>query len=382
MTADHQRLLDTALASLRANLVDTDSGQMLTAGWSQFRTLWTRDFCFSVPGLLAAGHEDVVNRQLRMLFATQRDDGLIVRGLDVIDPKRRVLLNTALRPLPRRLRTPDYRGRPLLTEYLGEHGTPAIDSNVLVVQAIGQYVEHTGDTSLIEDNRGQIDAAMAYYSDQFTDGLVSQPGFSDWQDSASREGPGLYLHVLLLRAAELLRRNGIDTEWKAALAETISATFYSHRVGLFAQDTARTQFPLEANLWIIESGLFTDTVQTADLYENLKQSPLWRRIGVPITPNYLNSAVSWTTKIVGLRHYHDQLRWSWLMAEAARIAKLMGDQKEAEKIYVRLRQLTAITGEVAEVYEATKDAPVKRGFYRSESPFSWGAAKIVESLGT
>lgn len=380
MSGSSEALREVALASLRANLVETDSGQMLTAGWSQFRTLWTRDFCFSVPGLLAAGHEDVVNRQLRTLLATQRDDGLIVRGLDVIDPKRRVLLNTALRPLPRRLRTPDYRGRPLLPEYLGEHGTPAIDSNVLVVQAIGQYVEHTGDTSLIADNRDRIEAAMAYYSDRFTDGLVPQPGFSDWQDSASREGPGLYLHVLLLRAAELLRHNGIDAPWQSALTNKVPQAFFDQRKGLFAQDVGLTQIPLEANLWIIESGLFTETVTSADLYEHLKQSALWRRIGVPITPNYPKSAVSWTTKLVGLRHYHDQLRWSWLMAEAARIAKLMGDTKEAQKIYVRLRQLTGATGEVAEVYEASTTAPVKRGFYRSESPFSWGAAKIVESL--
>ncbi|MFA7266223.1 MAG: hypothetical protein WC054_07915 [Candidatus Nanopelagicales bacterium] len=382
MTADHQRLLDTALASLRANLVDTDSGKMLAAGWSQFRTLWTRDFCFSVPGLLAAGHADVVDRQLRTLLAFQRDDGLIVRGLDVVDPKRRVLLNTALHPLPRRVRTPGYEGRPLLPEYLGEHGTPAIDSNVLVAQAICQYVAHTRDRALFDDNRDAIERAMAYYSEKFNDGLISQPAFSDWQDSASRQGPGLYLHVLLIRAATHLTDLGLSVPWLPALGERISQAFFSNKHGVFTQDPTHTQVPLEANLWIIESGLFANMVTPDVLYQRLKDSPLWNRVGIPIAPQYPKSAVSWTTKVVGLRHYHDDLRWSWLMAEAARICALVGDRDEASRIYGQLQALTESTNEVAEVYEAIRNVPVKRGLYRSESPFSWGASKIVESLGT
>lgn len=382
MSDQWQGLRDVAVRSLRANLVQTDSGEMLTAGWSQFRTLWTRDFCFSVPGLLQAGHADVVDRQLRLLLASAREDGLIVRGLDVVDPKRRVLLNTALRPLPRRVRTPSYVGRPLLPEYLGEHGTPAIDSNVLVVQAIGQYVEHTGDTSLFNDNTAQLAKVMRFYTDQFNDGLISQPGFSDWQDSAERVGPGLYLHVLLLRAAGHLAASGITCDWEPALRARITERFFDERRGLFTQDITHTQVPLEANLWIVESNLFPDLIAPRELYNRLTASALWTRVGVPIAPDYPSSAVSWTTKVVGLRHYHDELRWSWLMAEAARIAKLVGDHQEADRIYSQLHVLTSTTGHVAEVYELEKNVPVKRGFYRSESPFSWGAAKLVESLAT
>lgn len=355
---------------------------MLAAGWSQFRTLWTRDFCFSVPGLLHAGHADVVDRQLRALLAHQRNDGLIVRGLDVVDPKLRVLLNTALRPLPRRLRTPSYVGRTLLPEYLGEHGTPAIDSNVLVIQAIGQYVDHTGDASLFTDNLEAIAKAVDYYIRQFNDGLISQPGFSDWQDSASREGPGLYLHVLLLRAARHLRANGVACAWEEPLREKVAQSFFDQRRGMFTQDVTHSQVPLEANLWIIESDLLPDVVSRSDLYKRLKACALWDRVGVPITPRYPSSAVSWTTKAVGLRHYHDGLRWSWLMAEAARTAKLVGDPAESDRIYAALQALTEASGKVAEVYELEANTPVKRGFYRSESPFSWGAAKVIESLAT
>ncbi|RYZ97831.1 MAG: hypothetical protein EOP11_21490, partial [Proteobacteria bacterium] len=115
-------LKEKALRTIEANLVETEKGLFLTAGGNQFRTLWTRDFCFSVPGLLAAGWRDLVERQLGLILSFAEFSQL-PRGIDPLNPKLRVVWGTAFRFLP-----PPFANayaKPLKAEYLGEHGTPA-----------------------------------------------------------------------------------------------------------------------------------------------------------------------------------------------------------------------------------------------------------------
>lgn len=376
---DHLRA--RAARSLEANIVETDRGTLLAAGGGQFRTLWTRDFCFAVPGLMRTGHKDLVRRQLQLLLENQREDGLIVRGLDVVNPKRRVVLNTVTPFLPKKVTSPNYLGRRMRPEYLGEHKTPAIDSNVLVAQAICQYAEYTGDVGFVNDNVGRIKSAWSYYANQFEDGFIVQPPFSDWQDSANRTGVGLYLHVLLIRAGLLLSKFGIDVSGPHNYQHVISQRFFGPHLRMFRQDEMQ-QVPLESNLWILESELFTDKVSRTELSEKLRRSPLWQFLGVPVSPRYGSDQISWTTKAVGLRNYHDGLRWSWLIAEAARVSSLLNDSHEANRILRTLQYMTDDSDEIAEVYHLRKPVPFRSsaGRYRSESPFSWGAAKVIEAI--
>ena len=86
-------LLLLAQNSLKANIISTSEGPMLAAGHSHFRTLWTRDFCFSVPGLLLIGERDLARRQLELIWKHQRKDGLLPRGIDVMAPQLRVIMS-------------------------------------------------------------------------------------------------------------------------------------------------------------------------------------------------------------------------------------------------------------------------------------------------
>jgi glycogen debranching enzyme len=51
---------EIAKKSLETNIVKLDKGLFLSAGAHQFKSFWTRDFCFSSRGLLAINRGDVV----------------------------------------------------------------------------------------------------------------------------------------------------------------------------------------------------------------------------------------------------------------------------------------------------------------------------------
>lgn len=367
-----------ALKALAENRVSTVEGDLLVAGAHQFRTLWTRDFCLAVAGLLAVDGHALVRRQIDVLLSFQRADGLLVRGLDVGSPQRRVVLNTAFRFLPQGLRTNDYEGKVLRPEYLGEHGTPAMDSNALVALAVCQYCRSVGNSELVESHREKLIRAIEFYRQFIQQGLAVQSGFSDWQDSARREGAGFYLNLLLYSVREELKHFAMEFPWLDDLGQKIIAHFFDAEAGVFKQNVEREQIPLEANLWAVEMGL--PPLSSRQLYTNLKAHAIWQNVGIPVSPPYPARDISWTTRVVGLRHYHDGLRWSWLMAEAARVASKMGDRMEATRLLTELNFLVEKSDGVAEVYSPDGPAMFRTLLYRSEQPFTWGAAKILQAL--
>ncbi len=365
-----------ARAALLANQVHTQDGAMLAAGQNQFKTLWTRDFCFCVPGLLIVGESSLVKRQIEMYFQFQRADGLIPRGVDVCPPQLRVVTNSIHRLAAKLL--PKYETRKLKPEYYGEHRTEAFDSGVLLTIALLKYLDHE-KIPLDRDLYGpRIKGVLDFYLLHQKEGLVHQAAYSDWQDSARREGAGLYLNVLLLILAKKLKSYGFHHPLFDGLENAVFVKFFDRDRSLFRQD-GFGQIPLEAHLWIIEHHLMEQHVGADDLYQQLKQSQLWELLGTPIAPVYPAKEVSLTTKVVGLRHYHDGLHWPWLMAEAARIAILQKDQPEADGIFSKIADFVSRSGGVGEVYLAN-GRPFRSNFYRSEMPFSWSSAKILEAL--
>jgi glycogen debranching enzyme len=373
---DKEKLAASARSALLANRVPTQDGVMLAAGQNQFKTLWTRDFCFSVPGLLVVGESDLVKRQIEMYFQFQRADGLIPRGVDVCPPQLRVVANSIHRFVAKLL--PKYESRKLKPEYYGEHRTEAFDSGVLLVLALLKYLDHE-KIPLDRDMYGpRIKGVLDFYLAHKKEGLVHQAAYSDWQDSARREGAGLYLNVLLLILAKKLKSFDFFHPLFDGLENAVFVKFFDRDQSLFHQDSFG-QIPLEAHLWIIENNLMEQHVGADDLYQRLKQTQLWELLGTPIAPVYSATEVSLTTKVVGLRHYHDGLHWPWLMAEAARIAVLQRDPLEADRIFSKIADFVSRSGGVGEVYLAD-GRPFRSTFYRSEMPFSWSSAKILEAL--
>ncbi len=400
-------LRDIAERELRKNIVQTQAGLLLLAGGHQFRTFWVRDFCFSVPGLLAIGEADLVQRQLEICFRFQREDGLIARGFDVVNPKFRVVCHSlGLQNLKRF----SYADRALCPEYLGEHGTPAVDSNLLTLLAVTQWTSHTKNQVFYQKYAKQICKALDFVWQSQKNGLLHQPGFSDWQDSARRSGAGFYLNLLFLKVLntllsvsevkhELMSKNIsglvsgsvsesiLDFGFINAFRDRLWQSFFDTSKGLFVSQidlagVQKKQYSLETQLWCIEENLFSQQISRQLHWQNLRRSELLLPMaGRPVWPDYKDIEISWTTKVVGLRHYHDRFRWSWLIAETLKVAQIVGDVEFAHQMNSIFERLVSRDLTVCEIYEPDSDMlPVSRLFYRSERPFSWGAAKLCEAL--
>lgn len=373
-----------AIHTLEANLVETERGLFLAAGGHQFRTLWTRDFCFSVPGLLEGGWHDLVERQLTMLLSFA-EFGQLPRGVDVVNPKWRVVWNTALRHFSNPL-TAGYAGR-LRAEHRGEHGTPAFDSNLLFLKAWVALVKAGGAVSAVA---AKVPELLQPFTAFLTHGELQQPAYSDWQDSAKRSGAVLHTHLLLFEVLRELERLellpaaflGFDRFIPGFLEER-----FDPERGLFREFTEGPHQALDSHLLLLKSPAIRELSGASwpgtALFEALRASPLWGIFpGLPITPPYADSEVAFTTKLVGLRHYHDGFHWGWLAAEAAHVAFLNDDPIEG----VRILELLMRTGReeemLAEIFEEKEGRwrPVERWLYRAESPFTWTAAKCLEAL--
>jgi hypothetical protein len=338
----NSKLREIAEASLRANIIPTAQGTLCVAGAHQFKTLWTRDFCYAVPGMLALGLDDLVRRQLRVILSFMRTDGLLPRGLDVTSPKVRVLNAVLGNPLKEFL---SY-SQPLRPEYLGEHRTVAFDSNMLWLycSSIAKFEGETPQKKLLS----------VYERD--SEGLYDQPKYSDWMDSLKRKGPQLLFHLQMWRT---LRALGIETD---SLSRVIKSRWFGDE--MWARESTDSLL-LSLELGFGEAQALVDEV-------------LGRPVGVP-APEQPVSEVSFTARAVGLRHYHDGFAWSWLAADTARVMRKYAPDF-ADAIIQELTKLCVNEGAVPEIYVAGTDKAVRTKFYKSEMPFSWGSGKILEAL--
>lgn len=366
-------VIEKAKRTLKANIVHTVDGPMVAAGGGHFRSLWVRDFCHSVPGLLASGgYEEVVRNQLVKIYSVRSSDGWLPRGLDVVNPKVRVIWNLFVSRSPSFM---SYEKKPLVAEYLGEHKTPAYDSNLLFILAAKQFERHA-HTRLFSNE--QLRELLKVYKLSH-EGLLHQPAFSDWQDSARREGPILLTHLLYLKVLIELE---LSSEAKK-LARAVNATFI--RKGRYYERPHGEQISLDSQLFILNNRLPLEAVDFESMYSQLKSSMLWRIKdvpGVPIHPPYESKEISWTQKVTGVQNYHDGFVWGWLTAEAVKCAKLYKDHAEAQRITDEFCASTEKDEFLSEIYsEATGILrPARTTFYKSESPFSWTAAKWAEAL--
>lgn len=375
--------------SLAANVHALDAGPFLSAGKNQFKSLWTRDFCWSIKGLLASGRSDVVKNQLgTVLAAIRSSDGQLPRTLDTMDPKKRVMMASLARVLPFLHAEQPLKGK-LHAEYEDQNGQIAIDGNALAILGTLDYAAKTGDTAFVDAHRSELVKAFHFYDGRMKNGLVAQPPFSDWQDSVKREGATLYTNLLYQSLLERLQGQpgfeSISPKQVSEHREKMEAAFFDAKTGMYKSVEGQPQTSLDGNLLAIELGyLKPDSARAQEVYGAIKASPFWTRAGTPgfvSYPPYKAEDRSLSVKLVGLGHYHDELQWSWLMAMSGKVAAQMGDVAGARASLTHLQGLAQRDGGIGEIYQGgAKSKPFSNLLYRSEQPFSWGAAATVDAV--
>jgi glycogen debranching enzyme len=361
-------LLSKAKATLKANIIETAEGPLSVAGAHQFKTIWIRDFCLSVQGLLNFGQRDLVERQLQLIYRYKNKDHSLPRGLDTINPKLRVVCNTLSRKNWRFL---EYQNHPLKAEYLGEHGTWPVDSNLLFLRAY-----HQAGLSFLKPS--EIEELFSVYK-RTEQGVLAQAEYSDWQDSAKRKGPVLYTNLLYL---ETLQRFGRTTEAEL-LEKNVRSLFKIRKNETWNEFPDKQTLALDSHTFLINSPYILSQEEKKSLFEKLRQHKIWTQDllpGRPVSENYKPGEISWTTKLVGLRHYHDSMIWGWLVAECVQACTRMGEQREANRIKEAFAKAHRDFNYLGEIYQKTPSGLnlFKGRLYQSEIPFTWTAAKWLE----
>ncbi len=364
-----------ARTSLEKNIVHLPQGDFLAAGAHQFGSLWTRDFCFSVPGLLLLKKFSLVKNQLNYLIKNRREDGLVPIYADSISPLLRVAAGSFSKATGLNIQfkltgkiKPFYRAN-------GAYAT--IDANMLVLLAAYEYYHASGDEQWWLEQQSNFQEIYDYYQPFFHEGLIVQGAYSDWQDSAKRVGKTFFTNLLFLDVSK--KFHFLDNDELENFTQKIHESFYDLNTGLYFSVKGFPQISLDAILWAIDNNLMPHTDQ---LYLHLKKHPLWNLYGVAgfaTFPSYPRSWIAPQVLLSGLSEYHGSLSWSWLMAYSSMVAYKQGDLAEAMRLKSLLETFIRRDQTVFEIYDTSREFRVFNSYlYHSESPFSWGASYVLE----
>jgi hypothetical protein len=326
--------------------------------------LWTRDFCHSVKGLLAAGEMETAESHLSLLLNSLRDDGLVPRVLDNVPVQFRVAYQAGRKLLPILPRIAFKE--PLKPQYTDEHGSNAYDSNILLVLACRSMPEE-----FQKKFADKIQKAARWYDDKFVDGLIWQKPFSDWQDTTKREG-----HTFLLN---LFYYEAFPSE---ELKQKIKSAFWNGSV--FLSQKGYEVVSIEGNLFALLSKTFLIDSEKQTLWNNLKQHPLITidgAIGRCSHPDWPSSDLAFHIKLAGLNLYHGSMTWSWIMGLGLKVSLEMKDSEFSVKQLSHISRLVEKHGEVGEIYDpSTNFLHWKSWLLEAEHPFAWGSAYLVDAL--
>lgn len=398
-STESMKSLSLARETLESNIVSLPSGLYLRAGGTHFGSLWTRDFAWAAQGLLEINCEEVVHDHLNALLDNMGRGGLIPRVLDSRPSWARVFLGVITKR-PRPIRDP------LKPEYRGEHRTIAIDSNLLVLMASLQYVKATEDHHFWQRHSHRWPMLLSLYEHYTWNDWIVQEPYGDWQDSVKREGVTFLTNFLLWQVRQdllnylgpqvVLHQFSYTQEDQDQLIKRLWDEFYLENHGLFRTHLSTHIISIDGNLLALarpdffertqELGHLPDSLNEesarSDFYQNLKKSPLWSGQELPgraSYPEYPRSWRSFNTRIVGLHHYHDSMVWTWLTGLSLKVAAMMDDKPETERIIRQLDTLIERDNGVTEIWNLDL-TPFKGRLYRSENPFSWGAGLIIEGI--
>jgi hypothetical protein len=388
------KLYDIALKNIKNNIISSNGKKYITAGSVQFRTLWIRDFGYSVDALYDHGFSDIINNTIILYLNSLRPSGpsgpsgfakkssSSISGLsglhgpkcfDSINPEWRTVVASIRHTLGlQRVSEPIKGLKPYM--YRDSRNSVAIDSNIMICLA----AEKTGiHKKCIKTIKKLID----WY--QKDNGLIVQDAYSDFQDSQSRKGKIFTINLLYYVCLKKYKDQGYDlisSQSLDSLKNKIIETFYDNRAGIFVTQKGQKYICLLDNLLAIKYN-FSPKGQK-NLYNSLKNSKLWSRskLGIPGFATYPNYDDIHIQVLFGnLSNYHNDMYWGWLMAFSGIIAYKMNDISEGHKIYNVLNKLAIRDGCISEIYKPEPNFPIFESFtYSSERPFTMSACYALE----
>ena len=352
--------------------------QGVVAGLHHFDDYWARDSFFSAEGALLLKDSAVVKKNLTLFLKHAREDGELPLRIGVGTIPLVLRMQGIRLPLPKRAIYHQDKGQ-----------NPAMDQNSLLIIAVRQYLEATGDKSFVKRNFDKLKTVVNwnFRNDRDEDFLIEEGEYATWMDSIRKRGTSLYTNVCHWQAcssfAELSRKVGSRYEQRkySHLSDIIydNINFAFWRGSYYADFTDRHRedyFSVDGNLLAIIWGLATKK-QTERILDCIQRNAK-DNILPPVWPEYEERLVSPVLRLVGMGDYHVKMRWLFLSCWYARALLKAGRKSKAKQVIEEVASLIVKYGKVFEVYTAELK-PVKRVAYSSDVPFAWSASAFVKA---
>lgn len=376
-----------AARSLRANIRDVPGPdgrprRLVTAGPGQYGSVWTRDFSWSVEGLLLAGEDRAVRDTLDALLAAQHPDGLVPRLLDTRWPWARFARAVLKGRLTLRA--------PLVPNFRSDQLALAHDANALLVWAACEYAVRRDELAWAGLVLPRLEAALSWYDAREQGGLVVQPPCADWKDKLkARRGAVFYTNLVRWKARAALASLYAALGRRAAAAEAESAAtalkrrleraFWDASGGFYRDTDAGAVYSSDGNLAACVWG-FAGPEAAAKSLRALDRLGLWTPWGPRASQPYPASEKPWLARAAGIPGYHDDAVWLWNSALALDALGLAGRDAHRARLAAAVAGLLSADGAAGEVYDPGTGRPLSGRLYRSESPFTWSSAMLLASL--
>ncbi len=367
--------------------MDSNNTDLVVAGGMQFRSIWARDFSFSVPGLLKLGETKPVHDTLVLFFENRRlSDGLLPRLLDSMPFQRRVAFGLfGIR---------EDLGPIVFPSFETENNVIALDGNLLLISAAWAYIQATHDQEFALKYWPAAQQLMMWMNQNHVQkGLVvNQAPFSDWADSVNRQGSVGFTQLLYARALGQLKnwadfvgdreQTLVDQSQILLAHEAILKSFWNEEGGYLKNTSSDPRLSADVNWGALAWNLVDHDHALLILQALEKSTDLVSPIpGRVLKGEYNSDEKSRFVKIVGLDGYHDRYYWLWLTALAVEAYENLHRPDKALEIRQKINSLLAAFQGVHEVYsfESGMLQPVKTWLYRAECPFTWSSSMLAEA---
>jgi glycogen debranching enzyme len=179
-------------------------------------------------------------------------------------------------------------------------------------------------------------------------------------------------------------RKSIAEKWTKSAKEQarrIHKEYWSSDGGYFREKPGTPRLSSEANLAAIAWG-FADEAKSGKILHAMDRIGLLTPWGPRAGQRYPRRSKTVLACLAGIQGYHDDFIWLWNTALLMQALRRLNRQSLLDELCLSVCDLLKRDGVVSEVYHPHNGEEVKTWLFKSERPFSWSAAMILEALET
>ena len=271
------------------------------------------------------------------------------------------------------------------------------DQNSLFVIASWQYIKKSKDKEFARKYFDNFERAINwnFKFDKDKDLIIEQGACADWKDSIKTKEESMYTNLCnykaLLCLSKIANYLGMEIKKKQyyyfseIIRLQIRKKFWQ---GEYFVDSINKECPAKFQ----KTPIFSGESNMLAIYWGVASKDQSKKIMKYVMDHNLEtftievnypcrdiSDVHMLFRILGMKDYHNGMKWIWIGCIGALAYKAIGQKKKGMHLLRKIARKIIEYNEVYEVYEPN-GTPVNRFFWKSARPFAWSAALYIYAI--